>query len=935
MNLRQLFENKKFEKVINLFYSKKDRTEEEYIIAALAFLNLNKVNKAISTLKELLRKNPDNLDALFNLTTIYYKKKNWNRIKEFGLKYFEKDPDDWAINDILAEVWLFEGDFDKAITYLENAFKAAPKEMTKYFEARISFFKNKITNAKKLPKLAFICAKGLDNFINEIIEGLSENYWVRKFVVTTDKEIYSAIDWGDIIWFEWANEVAIIGSNYSQTQIKPVILRLHSYEALSYYPTKINWNNIDKLILVAEHIRDIIKMYMPDIENMVDIEIIPNGIDIETINFKKRQKGFNIAWVAHISHKKNPPMMLQIIKKLVEKDNRYKLHIAGDFQDMRYEIYLKHMVKEMNLENNVIFYGWVDDMDEWWEDKNYLLSTSVHEGHPYNIMEGMARGLKPVIHNYYGSKKQWPENLIFNTVDEAVNLIIEDKFDSKMYYNHIKDKCDLKYNIKSIKNILKNLNQKQNISNYLNLFKKNPDDIQLNELIMNYYLNNSDYKSFINFIETQFIRSNMELKQKISYFYRNLYYKFDNYSRFNYLSEKPFIYLENEGKKFFDKYYNKFFKTKNSNQKSKIKFLFILNGLDYYQILFRFVYEYIINSKNKNIEYYILSLLDYKSFNNADFAKKILNDANINFFIPEPSNNAEELIKQYYKFISEINPDISFYQSIYLAPYGILIFPLLKKISKLVGRHIVQDIEPYFDKKIDFVYTGINEKNIPNKNIFLKLPPVNSTLINKNLDIRKDYNIPKDKQVIISVGREIKYKNIKYWEVIKKLSDEINDIIFIFFGPSYTNFFKKVIPEKYIKNNKIILAGPNLNARAYLKSCDFYINSAPNGGGISFNEAYYAELPIITFIKKFDNNEITIENRVNYLPDMFYENAFDIFPKFENYEELYIFAKRIILDENFKNFIQSKRKISIKELEYPTFVQKFEDFFINLFKRKR
>jgi glycosyltransferase involved in cell wall biosynthesis len=48
-------------------------------------------------------------------------------------------------------------------------------------------------------------------------------------------------------------------------------------------------------------------------------------------------------------------MMLQIIKKLVEKDKRYKLHIAGDFQELRYQIYLKHMVKEMNLENNVIF----------------------------------------------------------------------------------------------------------------------------------------------------------------------------------------------------------------------------------------------------------------------------------------------------------------------------------------------------------------------------------------------------------------------------------------------------------------------------------------------------------------------------------------------------------------------------------------------------
>ncbi|AEX85449.1 glycosyl/glycerophosphate transferase, teichoic acid biosynthesis [Marinitoga piezophila KA3] len=465
MALKKFFEKNEFSKVIDLFNSKNHKTEEDYIITALSYFNLNQTNKAISLLKEILRENPDNLDALFNLTTIYYKIKNWNKVKEFGLKYYEKDNNDWAINDMLAELWLFEGDFDKSLFHLENAFNAAPSEMSAYFKNRISIFKEKINKVKKLPKLAFICAKGLDNFINDIIDGLSENYWVRKFVVTTDKEIYSAIDWADIIWFEWANEVAIIGSNYQNTSTKPAIVRLHSYESLAYYPQKINWNNIDKLILVAEHIKDIIKMYMPNIENLVDIEVINNGIDIEKIKFTPHKKGFNIAWVAHISYKKNPPMMLQIIKKLVEKDNRYKLHIAGDFQDLRYEIYLKHMVREMNLENNVIFYGWVDDMDEWWEDKNYLLSTSIHESFGYNIAEALAKGIKPIIHNFYGSKNLWPENFIFNTINEAVDMILSNDYDSEKYRKFI-EKYSLDKQIDEIKKIIKIQTAKQSSNNY-------------------------------------------------------------------------------------------------------------------------------------------------------------------------------------------------------------------------------------------------------------------------------------------------------------------------------------------------------------------------------------------------------------------------------------------------------------------------------------
>lgn len=933
MDLKKLFDEGKFERVIEKFNNKKIKEENDYIIAALAYYNIKETNKAISVLKEVLKLNPNNLDALFNLSTIYYNEKNWNKLKDTAIRYYEKDPNNWAINDMLSDLWLFEGHFDKAISFLEKAFNNAPRGSESYFKNKINSFKNKLENAKKLPKLSFICAKGLDSFINDIIENLSDEYWVRKFIVTKNEEIYHAIDWADIVWLEWANEVAIVGSNYQGLLEKPAIIRLHSYESLAYYPIKINWNNIDNLILVADHIKDIIKSYIPNIENLVDIEIIPNGVKVDKLQFTKRKKGYNIAWVAHISHKKNPPMMLQIIKKLVKKDKRYKLHIAGDFQELRYQIYLKHMVKEMNLENNVIFYGWIDNINEWWKDKNYLLSTSIHEGHPYNIMEGMAKGIKPIIHNYFGSKNQWPNELIFNTVDEAVDLILDNDYNSIKYRKFIEQNYSFKIMINKIKKIIYSLSkQKNNINSMLNLAYKNPDNLKNNEYILNYYIEKKEIKKFIEFIEYLLINGKLELKQKVNYFLRNLYYKFDSYNRFEYLSDKPFKYLEKEGEKYLSKYYNKYF-IQNKKKDGKIHFLYVLNGLDYFQILFRFVFESIINSQNENIEYHILSLLDENSFRNAEYAKNILKKHNIDFFIPKPSNNMEDVINQYYEYISKVNPDISFYHSFYFAPYGILIYPLLRKISKLIGRHITQDIEPYFDNNIDFVYTGLNDKNIFTKNIFLKLPPVNTELINKKRNIKKDYNIPQKNKVVISIGRDVKYYNKNYWNVVKKLSDDMKNITFVFFGPRYVGYFKEFIPQEYINNKKILLLGADLNARAYLKSCNYYINSAPNGGGISFNEAYYANLPIITFVKDYDYTKKNIENRVNTLPIMFYKDALKIFPKLGDYEGLYEFAKKIILDEEFKNFVQSKRKIENRELEYKTFVREFEEYVIKLLKK--
>ena len=248
-----------------------------------------------------------------------------------------------------------------------------------------------------MKKVSFICAAGLDNFIDPIIEGLASDYTVRKFAVRSQQDIFSAIDYGDTIFFEWANEVAIIGTAYKGIKGKKVIVRLHSYEIFTDFPKRINWDVVDRLIFVAPHIREILNELSPGIIEKVKSEVIFNGVDIDKIPFKEREPGHNIAWVGYINYKKNPQMALQILKKLTEgiytSDLRYTLHIAGSYQDLRYKVYLEHMIKEMGLQDNVIFHGWIDDMEGFWEDMNYLLHTSLHEGHSLSITEEMERGI--------------------------------------------------------------------------------------------------------------------------------------------------------------------------------------------------------------------------------------------------------------------------------------------------------------------------------------------------------------------------------------------------------------------------------------------------------------------------------------------------------------------------------------------------------------
>jgi glycosyltransferase involved in cell wall biosynthesis len=79
----------------------------------------------------------------------------------------------------------------------------------------------------------------------------------------------------------------------------------------------------------------------------------------------------------------------------------------------------------MGFENKVHFLGHVENMDEFWQDKNYLLNTSIHEGHNVSILEAMARGVMPIVHNFRGAKELYPESFLYDAAFYAADLIVK------------------------------------------------------------------------------------------------------------------------------------------------------------------------------------------------------------------------------------------------------------------------------------------------------------------------------------------------------------------------------------------------------------------------------------------------------------------------------------------------------------------------------
>ncbi|SHF90477.1 glycosyltransferase [Ornithinibacillus halophilus] len=326
-----------------------------------------------------------------------------------------------------------------------------------------SIVPEKVDTYPKPKKLAFFSIKNGDKFLHDIIHELSKEYVVRKIIVTNLSQIDEGMKWADICWFEWCDHLIAYGSRHSLAKERKLICRLHRYEVFTDNSKNVHWDNVDKLIVVTNHLIDYIEKKVPDIRKKVSIETIENGVKLSKYQFKERKSGYNLAFIGDMNYRKNPFFMLQILRKLVDVNPKYKLHIAGVFTDQLIKEYWDYQVSELNLQNNVVFDGWQSNVNQWLEDKDYILAPTIHESFGYFIAEAMASGIKPIIHNFPYAKEVWSEKYLFNTIDNAISMILKDVYNSKEYRKFIFENYPLKKQINSTKKLIKSLSKNQEV----------------------------------------------------------------------------------------------------------------------------------------------------------------------------------------------------------------------------------------------------------------------------------------------------------------------------------------------------------------------------------------------------------------------------------------------------------------------------------------
>ncbi|MFV9645075.1 MAG: glycosyltransferase [Desulfobacterales bacterium] len=313
-----------------------------------------------------------------------------------------------------------------------------------------------------MSKVAIICSPGMDNHLGEVSDYFCENHETKICVNGNQEEIFNSLKWADTVWIEWADQTSINVTSLERLLFgKQVILRIHSYEAFTKHLDYIKWSTVTDLIFVAEHIKGIVLEKYPTIKSNVDrIHVIPNGIDIERFKLSKHPNRKDLAYLGFLNFKKDPVLLFTAFEELLKIDPEYKLHIGGTFQEERYELYLDQIQKENPLlKKQIIYHGWVEKPEEWLKDKSHIICTSVLESQGKGIMEAMAMGLKPVIHNFVGAREIYPSKYIWNTAKEFCEMVLYGSYNINEYRNFILKNYRTKDIIKQIDRVVKKHNK--------------------------------------------------------------------------------------------------------------------------------------------------------------------------------------------------------------------------------------------------------------------------------------------------------------------------------------------------------------------------------------------------------------------------------------------------------------------------------------------
>ena len=276
-------------------------------------------------------------------------------------------------------------------------------------------------------------------FISEIL-----NYWHKNFQVEEfTSQIYDPfivqkkfkkwrlmkslkrfMDRNDVVFFEWAGQLLIICSKLSIR--KPIIVRLHSYELFPHAPY-VSWENVELIILVSKAMQQKFVALFPD--QAAKTRVVNCGTSIYELKSLRHRNGNNIGMLCSLIPLKRVYEVILALYELRKKGYVFRLHIGGEVckgaDNERYNASMLNAIEKLGLQDQVVFYGRVNDVVSWWGKIDMFISNSYWEGQQNALLEAMAGGCYCLSHFWDGADEVLPQEYLFVGNEELQEKIIE------------------------------------------------------------------------------------------------------------------------------------------------------------------------------------------------------------------------------------------------------------------------------------------------------------------------------------------------------------------------------------------------------------------------------------------------------------------------------------------------------------------------------
>jgi tetratricopeptide (TPR) repeat protein len=294
------------------------------------------------------------------------------------------------------------------------------------------------------PKVAFFRnGQGEDGALAEVCEFVQQRFQTEFYPGRDPQGIEALLRRSDIAWFDGGGALAVAASRLRGNC--RLVVSLRRADVRGHWVKEVCWENVAILVEIGSAaVEEALLAHVPEIHNRTRLVVIPNGVNLERFPFRRRERGKHLACLDCLTMEANPALLLQCMQKLHYLDPGYKLFFSGTFDTPLLEQYVRHMVHALDLAGVVFFEPHPGELGQWLDDKHFIVASGIGEGQIETLLQGMACGLKPVVHDFPGAERLLPPRYLFNIAEQFCEQVRAGDYEPEQYRRFVEDHYPLR-----------------------------------------------------------------------------------------------------------------------------------------------------------------------------------------------------------------------------------------------------------------------------------------------------------------------------------------------------------------------------------------------------------------------------------------------------------------------------------------------------------